>query len=158
MVGRNKTIPDKRSNKMSIWEDIGSWLGIPGVVSTETREERENATTAFERSQQSANSAMAFESAQAEKNRNFQAEMSNSAHTRALADLKNAGLNPVLAANSAASTPTGASASGHSAQAEKAKSGANESVRIMTQAMTSIFNSATKLISTSIIGKERKRR
>jgi len=45
---------------------------------------------------------------QAKKQMDFQREMSNTAYTRAVADMRNAGLNPVLAAGSPASTPSGA--------------------------------------------------
>ena len=52
-----------------------------------------------------------FNSEEAEKQRNWEEKMANTAHQREMNDLEKAGLNPVLSANSGAVTPTGATAS-----------------------------------------------
>lgn len=53
-----------------------------------------------------------FNANQAKLNRDWQAEMSNTAHQREVADLRAAGINPILSAyGSGASTPSGSSAS-----------------------------------------------
>lgn len=62
----------------------------------------------------------AYNAQEAAKNRDYQTYMSNTAYQRAVEDLKKAGLNPILAAGAAASSPVGATASSGLSSAAKA--------------------------------------
>lgn len=68
-------------------------------------------TTLRKLSNENTAKTFAFNSAEAEKSREFSKEMSDTSHQREVEDLKKAGLNPVLSANSGASAYSASSAS-----------------------------------------------
>ena len=97
--------------------------------------------------QQQANEAS---SAEAERNREFQLMMSSTAHQREVSDLKAAGLNPILSANSGASTSSGAVANLGSAQMQSPYSSA---AKLDLSGVTTALNSLTNLVLVSQLAK-----
>lgn len=89
--------------------------------------------------------AQAFNAAEAAKNRDWQERLSNSAHQREVADLKKAGLNPVLSSNlPGASTGSGASASSDAAGVDTSM------VDAVIDMATAQLNSATQIQTTAM--------
>lgn len=101
--------------------------------------------------QSSANKiAMDFASAEADKERAFQTEMANSAYQRAVADLKKAGLNPILAySQGGASVPSVSSPSGVTSAGSKATSSDTGYTKYQLDyaQMKLLVNSATQIAS-----------
>ena len=94
---------------MSFWSAaagplIGGALSFLGQREA-NRTNREIATQATETNVSSARERMAFEKEEAQTLREWQEEMSNTAMQRAVSDMEQAGLNPLLALPGGASTP-----------------------------------------------------
>lgn len=110
--------------------------------------QKEAAKLQMEYQTNSANKAMEFSENEAQKNRDFQKMMSDTAYQRATADLKAAGLNPVLALGSPASTPAGAAASGVSQSGSQAdvdtSNNMTEFVGVLMSGLTSAIRASKK--------------
>lgn len=114
---------DSWSNGISEWSDSASgnsWYKVFG--SEASAKDVKRAAEANAQQMEFWKMQADYNAQEAEKNRIFQAMMSNTAYQRAVDDLLAAGLNPILAAgNLGATTPVGATASTGLASAHKAQ-------------------------------------
>lgn len=87
--------------------------------------------------------AMAWSAAEAQKNRDWQERLSNSAHQREVQDLIAAGLNPILSANQGAYTGSGATGQAFSSNGAMGTVDTSGS-GLMGSLVSSLINSATQ--------------
>lgn len=160
MANWNEAIDDKLQ-----WHDflnpvgMGAYLArntgkvvsnVTGMLTGENQRrnqelERQAAQTAMEFEQTSADKAMQFNADQAQIERDWYENLSNSAHQREVADLKAAGLNPILSANAGASSAATGVASGLSAQGQKADVDTYNQTIGLLGALSGLMYSASRL-------------
>lgn len=95
--------------------------------------------------------AMEFNAAEAAKNRNWQAYMSNTAHQREIKDLKAAGLNPVLSAmgGNGAAVTSGSTASGVTSAGSKGDTDMSMNSALVNL-LSAIYNRTTQIEAANI--------
>lgn len=112
----------------SIWSAFNDWL---------------TGNKQFERQQILLKSQQDFNASEAQKNRDYQTKMSNTAYQRAVEDLKAAGLNPYLAySQGGSSTPSGSFASSGLGSAPGSGRGFSSIVGLVGGLIGSAFNLA----------------
>lgn len=128
----------------NLFQGLGTGLAdlVTGDVSYARQLESMGMQNAFNASQSALERD--FSSREAQKNRDWQERMSNSAYSRAISDLKSSGVNPyaVLTGLSGASTPSGATASGSTA---RSGSGVSNTGNGLASMISSAFSLVTSL-------------
>lgn len=120
---------------------IGSVVsGVGGVVQNYMSGERQDATNEFNANQ--AAITREYNSEEAQKNRDYQTQMSNSAFQRGMADMKAAGLNPILAYQKG-----GANSPGGSVASASHASGGTAPVSNVGEAMVHGYNNSARAAS-----------
>lgn len=122
------------------WNASQGWSSTLGTGAASSALSQMNAQKANEISQQNMKAVMEFNAREAQKQREWEEMMSNTAHQRAVSDLKAAGLNPILAAGAQASTPSGGMASTSALQAQMAREYTDNESRNSSEGKNSSWN------------------
>lgn len=108
----NMAMPVSPSPSGDTYRGFGAdWFNAGNISREDFNRQVQMADYAFQQDLYQMQLANQFNSSEAQKNRDWQEMMSNTAYQRAISDMKSAGINPILAFNQgSASTPSGSAA------------------------------------------------
>lgn len=131
---------DSVTNQVNYDNPSSVLMNAASIASANTYESQALAREQMEFQEQANAKAMAFNASEAQKTRDWQQLMSDTAHQREVKDLIAAGLNPILSANQGASTGTAGSAQGVTS------AGAKGTVDMSTvDALTNIYKQVSEI-------------
>lgn len=136
-LGSMNINPNVSANSGFSAQSLGGEPDISGLNYTDRKNIEYNAYQSAQDRKFNAEQAVLsrkFNAEEAQKTRDWQEAMSNSAYSRAVADLKSAGVNPyaLLSGMSSASTPVGATGSGTSAYSSSHTGTYEAGVKVMS--------------------------
>lgn len=133
------------------YRGIGSsWFNQGSIAKEDWVRDEQSAQNAWLRDMAQLDFSNQFNASEAQKQRDFEERMSNTAYQRAVEDMKKSGINPILAySQGGSSTPSGASASSASSGGRSAASKA----RTYQDGLSGLIGAAAKLIGVILAGK-----